>query len=192
MIRGYILVHPGDSYTDIKQNLKLSSGALTYHLDVLEREKLVKSQNRGSRKLCYPAGVPVPEDGGGLHELQLRMLKGRGGAAGDPAAGPRGDPGGEPGARPVPPAHAPDAAVGGDAARRAVHPGVRRGGGGAEGGHVIWTRSTNRWKTPGLLPPPIVKVFALSLPPSSFRDRTQGCAGARGSDIRAGDNADAP
>src|SRR3990172_5497021 len=136
MIRGYILVHPGDSYTDIKQNLKLSSGALTYHLDVLEREKLVKSQNRGSRKLCSPAGVPVPEDGGGLHELQLRMLKGRGGAAGDPAAGPRGDPGGEPGARPVPPAHAPDAAVGGDAARRAVHPGVRRGGGGAEGGHV--------------------------------------------------------
>jgi len=75
MIRGYILVHPGDSYTDIKQNLNLSSGALTYHLDVLEREKLIQSQNRGSRKLYFPAGVPMPGDGGGLHELQLRMLK---------------------------------------------------------------------------------------------------------------------
>jgi len=75
MIRGYILVHPGDSYTDIKQNLHLSSGALTYHLDVLEREKLIQSQNRGARKLYYPAGVPMPEDGGGLHELQLRILK---------------------------------------------------------------------------------------------------------------------
>ena len=43
--------------------------------DVDEREKLVKSRNRGSRKLYFPAGVPMPGDGGGLHELQLRMLK---------------------------------------------------------------------------------------------------------------------
>ena len=65
----------GYRYMDIKQNLNLSSGALTYHLDVLEREKLVQSQNRGSKKLHFPAGVPMPEDGGGLHELQLRMLR---------------------------------------------------------------------------------------------------------------------
>ena len=65
----------GYRYMDIKQNLNLSSGALTYHLDVLEREKLIQSQNRGSRKLYFPAGVPMPGDGGGLHELQLRMLK---------------------------------------------------------------------------------------------------------------------
>jgi DNA-binding MarR family transcriptional regulator len=75
MIIGYIKVHPGDSYSDIKNNLELSSGALTYHLDVLERERLVRSRNKGSRKLYYPADASMPEDGGGLHELQLRMLK---------------------------------------------------------------------------------------------------------------------
>jgi len=42
---------------------------------VLERKKLIQSQNRGSRKRYFPAGVPMPEDGGGLHELQLRILK---------------------------------------------------------------------------------------------------------------------
>ena len=42
---------------------------------VLEREKLIQSQNRGSRKLYFPAGVPMPEDGGGLHEIPLRMLR---------------------------------------------------------------------------------------------------------------------
>ena len=75
MIRGYIMVHPGDSYTQIKRNLKLGTGTLTYHLDVLEREKIIRSQSRGARKLYFPADVAMPEDGGGLHEIQLRILK---------------------------------------------------------------------------------------------------------------------
>jgi hypothetical protein len=61
---------------DIKRNLKLDAGALTHHLDVLEREKLVRSLNQGSRKLYCPADVPPAEDGGGLHELQRRRLAG--------------------------------------------------------------------------------------------------------------------
>jgi predicted transcriptional regulator len=36
-IYGYLVVHPGDNYTTIKQNLDLTNGTLTYHLDVLER-----------------------------------------------------------------------------------------------------------------------------------------------------------
>ncbi|HKZ63209.1 MAG TPA: Ig-like domain-containing protein [Thermoplasmata archaeon] len=75
MILGYVLVHPGDSYTDIKRNLSLSNGTLTYHLIVLERERIIRSQVRGPRKLFYPMTVRLPEDGGGLHELQLRMFR---------------------------------------------------------------------------------------------------------------------
>ena len=75
MILGYIMVHPGDSYTDIKRNLVLSNGTLTYHIIVLEREHLIRSQIRGPRKLFFPMGVRVPEDGGGLHEIQVRIFR---------------------------------------------------------------------------------------------------------------------
>jgi len=74
-IFGYIRVHPGDSYTDIKRNLDLNAGTLTYHLDVLERGGLVRSMTRGARKLFYPIEVRPPEDGGGLHEVQQRLLR---------------------------------------------------------------------------------------------------------------------
>jgi DNA-binding MarR family transcriptional regulator len=75
MIRTYIMLNPGDSYTDIKQTLELSAGVLTYHLSVLEREGHVRSQYRNRRKVYYPVGVPLPADGGGLHEIQIRALK---------------------------------------------------------------------------------------------------------------------
>ncbi|HYS71545.1 MAG TPA: PKD domain-containing protein, partial [Thermoplasmata archaeon] len=74
-IYGYIRVHPGDTYTDIRRNLDLNNGTLTYHLDVLEREGLVRSRAQGSRKTFYPVDVRPPEDGGGLHEIQQRLLR---------------------------------------------------------------------------------------------------------------------
>ena len=30
---------------------------------------------RGARRLFYPADVPIPENGGGLHEVQQRILR---------------------------------------------------------------------------------------------------------------------
>ena len=81
-IYGYVRVHPGDTYTDIKRNLDLNNGTLTYHLDVLEKQRLVRSIVRGSRKMFYPVDVRPPDDGGGLHELQRRLLKGLGEAPG--------------------------------------------------------------------------------------------------------------
>ena len=41
----------------------------------LEREGIIRSQNQGTRKVFYPKGVPVPENGGNLHEVQLRILR---------------------------------------------------------------------------------------------------------------------
>jgi len=76
MIKGYILVHPGDTYTDIKRNLSLNDGALTWHLMKLEKASLIKSMIRGSRRLYFPANMPLPfEDGGDLHEIEKRMLQ---------------------------------------------------------------------------------------------------------------------
>ncbi len=74
-IYGYIVVHPGDSYTDIKNNLELKNGTLTYHLDVLLREGLIKSRTSGASKLFYPASSRMPEDGVALHGVQKMILE---------------------------------------------------------------------------------------------------------------------
>jgi len=89
-IYGYIVVHPGDSYVDIKRNLQLNNGTLTHHLNVLERDALIRSKNVGTRKLFFAAGARVPEDGGGMHEVQqqiLRHLRESGGLAVNDVAG---------------------------------------------------------------------------------------------------------
>jgi len=89
-IYGYIVVHPGDSYVDIKRNLQLNNGTLTHHLNVLERDGLVRSKNAGTRKLFFAKGARVPEDGGGMHEVQqqiLRHLRESGGLAVNDVAG---------------------------------------------------------------------------------------------------------
>jgi len=74
MILGYILVHPGETYTDIKRNLQLSGGKVSYHLYILQRDGLVQSRTRGTHKLFFPAKMRVPENGGSLHEVQMRIL----------------------------------------------------------------------------------------------------------------------
>jgi len=56
-IYGYIQVHPGDCFTDVQRNLEVPSGTLTYHLDVLEREGLIKSRAVGSRRVFFAAGA---------------------------------------------------------------------------------------------------------------------------------------
>jgi predicted transcriptional regulator len=62
-IFGYIKVNPGDNYTTIKKNLDLNNGTLTYHLNVLEKEGLIKSWTNGSHKYFYPQGVKIPGNG---------------------------------------------------------------------------------------------------------------------------------
>ncbi len=89
-VYGYIVVHPGDSYIDIKRNLQLNNGTLTYHLRILERDGLITAKSAGTRKLFYAKGARVPEDGGGMHEVQqqiLRHLKESGGLAVNDVAG---------------------------------------------------------------------------------------------------------
>ncbi|HKZ63990.1 MAG TPA: PKD domain-containing protein [Thermoplasmata archaeon] len=73
-IYGFIRSSPGESYSDIKRNLGLPTGELTYHLAVLERMGLVRSVPDRARKLFYPADVPVPRNGGDLRAWQIRIV----------------------------------------------------------------------------------------------------------------------
>jgi DNA-binding transcriptional ArsR family regulator len=72
-IFGYVRVHPGDSFSDIKRNLQLENGVLAYHLSVLEKEGLIRARTKGTKKLFYPIEATPVEDGG-LHDLQQRIL----------------------------------------------------------------------------------------------------------------------
>ncbi len=87
MIRGYLRVHPGDTYADIKRNLDLNNGALTWHLKKLEDEGVIKSKVMGARKRYFPKEATVPvENGGELHYLQQRLLRAVAGEPGSPVA----------------------------------------------------------------------------------------------------------
>jgi len=72
----YVRVHPGDCYMDIKRNLDLNDGVVTYHLARLEKDALIRSAIQGARMRYYPAEMRVPlENGGELHEIQQRILR---------------------------------------------------------------------------------------------------------------------
>jgi predicted transcriptional regulator len=77
-IFGYIKINPGDNYTTIKKNLDLNNGTLTYHLNVLQREGLVKSWSDGKHKFFYPQGVKIPGNGvknPSIHDAILKSIK---------------------------------------------------------------------------------------------------------------------
>jgi predicted transcriptional regulator/major membrane immunogen (membrane-anchored lipoprotein) len=77
-IFGYIKINPGDNYTTIKKNLELNNGTLTYHLNVLEKEGLIKSWSNGSHKYFYPQGVKIPGNGvknPSIYDAILKSIK---------------------------------------------------------------------------------------------------------------------
>jgi hypothetical protein len=59
MIRGYIIANPGDHFTSIKKQIGLKNGTLAYHLKILERENIIKSQRDGIFKRFYPINVKI-------------------------------------------------------------------------------------------------------------------------------------
>ena len=73
-IYGFIRLNPGESYSDIRRSLGVAAGLLTYHLAVLEREGLIRSVAHRARRLYYLRDAPLPENGGDLRALQIRML----------------------------------------------------------------------------------------------------------------------
>ncbi len=60
-IFGYIKAHPGAHYNQIKRDLDLNNGNLSYHLKVLERERFIKSEQDGINRRFYPWGMKVKD-----------------------------------------------------------------------------------------------------------------------------------
>ena len=69
---GYIKANPGDHFTAILAALELNNGTGTYHLEVLEREGLVKSVQEGMYRRFYPTGYKVPDEPR-LTRIQMRI-----------------------------------------------------------------------------------------------------------------------
>jgi predicted transcriptional regulator len=75
MIYGFIMSNPGVHYNFIKQKLGLNNGSIVYHLTVLERQELIKSEKVGLYKRFYPVGLTLSETGiMELNETQERLL----------------------------------------------------------------------------------------------------------------------
>ncbi len=57
----FIKLNPGCTLTDIKEELNLSNGKVTYHLVTLEREELVKSRRDGRFRVFYLTGIKIEQ-----------------------------------------------------------------------------------------------------------------------------------
>jgi predicted transcriptional regulator/PKD repeat protein len=74
-IHGYILANPGEHYNAIKRALDINNGSLAYHLNVLEKENIIKSRTSGMYKRFYPADMLIPNGGDeALSEAQRLIL----------------------------------------------------------------------------------------------------------------------
>ncbi|UCF08187.1 MAG: PKD domain-containing protein, partial [Thermoplasmata archaeon] len=61
MIRGYVRVHPGTHYSQIKSSLDLPNGTLMYHLHKMEKQEILHSKRDGRYKRFYPYGMKSSE-----------------------------------------------------------------------------------------------------------------------------------
>ncbi len=71
----YIKLNPGVHYTSIKNHIGINNGAVTYHLQTLERQGFIKSKRAGRLKRFYPIGVKIDQENSiQLSELQTSII----------------------------------------------------------------------------------------------------------------------
>jgi predicted transcriptional regulator len=73
-IYGYIRANPGAHYTLIKSELDIKNGTLAYHLNLLERQELIKSKMDGVRRRFYSAEAKVNEEITYLNKTQEAII----------------------------------------------------------------------------------------------------------------------
>jgi len=57
MIHGFVIAHPGVSFSDIKKSLSIGNGTLVYHLEVLEKSGHILSRRSGNLVRYYTSDV---------------------------------------------------------------------------------------------------------------------------------------
>ncbi|HEX9341078.1 MAG TPA: helix-turn-helix domain-containing protein [Thermoplasmata archaeon] len=83
-IYDHVRAHPGETFTNIKRALGLSTGGLTHHLRVLERAGLIRSRSQNGRKMHRSAEARAPANGDGRSRTQERFLRALARAPGAP------------------------------------------------------------------------------------------------------------
>jgi DNA-binding MarR family transcriptional regulator len=75
-IFGFIKTNPGVHYNQIRREIDVKNGTLSYHLRVLEKTELIKSRREGIRyRAFYPTGMKFPQNERfRLTELQIKIL----------------------------------------------------------------------------------------------------------------------
>ena len=72
----YVALNPGAHFNAIRADLGMNNGALVYHIEVLEREGLLRSRADGMYRRFYTMEAqPPPLLENGTSEVQLRVLK---------------------------------------------------------------------------------------------------------------------
>ena len=74
-IFGSIRTQPGITLNEIRKKLNMPNGTAVYHLDVLERERFIKSARDGFHRRFYPWGMKVAKDVFYPSELQRTIMK---------------------------------------------------------------------------------------------------------------------
>lgn len=75
-IYGYIKTNPGAYYNQIRRQIGVKNGTLSYHLGVLEKTELIQSRREGLKyRAFYPTGMKFPQaERFRLTELQIRII----------------------------------------------------------------------------------------------------------------------
>ena len=75
-IYGHIMAHPGENYSSIKEELKVTNGTLSHHLRTLEVQGFIKSRRVGMHTRFYPIDMKIPQDKGiKLSDLQIAIIE---------------------------------------------------------------------------------------------------------------------
>lgn len=66
---------PGINYTQLMEKLQLSNGVLVHHLNILEREEIIKSKRDGLYRRFYPIGFKPVKKLEDLTSIQKSIWK---------------------------------------------------------------------------------------------------------------------
>ena len=75
MIHGFVIAHPGASFSEIRRSLSMANGTLVYHLDVLVKAGHISSRRSGNLMRYYDRNLSfadMPADA--WTELQLKII----------------------------------------------------------------------------------------------------------------------